>query len=139
MRCVTIFTEGSPLCGPCLGLIMEKPNKFVNLARKLWRRGHRRYQEMSVLAATGQLGGAQMYELNQHIGRCLSCRAFLESVAQVSVQALPLVAESRWPAFEVTPPDGIRGRFLSRMASATKNPETVPVLELVPSPDRQKH
>jgi hypothetical protein len=118
---------------------MERHNKFVNLATKLWRREHRRYQEMSVLAATGQLGGAQMYELNQHIGRCLSCRAFLESVAQVSVQALPLVAESRWPAFEVTPPDGIRGRFLSRMASATKNSETVPILELVPSPDRQKH
>jgi hypothetical protein len=118
---------------------MEKHNKFVNLARKLWRRGHPRYQEMSVLAATGQLGGAQMYELNQHIGRCLSCRAFLESVAQLSVQALPLVAESRWPAFEVTPPDGIRGRFLSRMASAAKNSETVAILELVPSPDRQKH
>jgi len=118
---------------------MEKHNKFVNLAGKLWRRGHRRYQEMSVLAATGQLGGAQMYELNLHIGRCLSCRAFLESVAQVSVQALPLVAESRWSAFEATPPDGIRGRFLSRLASASKNSETVPMLELVPSPDRQKH
>jgi hypothetical protein len=118
---------------------MEKHNKFVNLAGKLWPRGHRRFQEMSVLAATGQLGGAQMYELNQHIGRCLSCRAFLESVAQVSVQALPLVAESRWPTIEATPPDGIRGRFLSRMASATKNPEIVPILELVPTPDRQKH
>lgn len=92
-----------------------------------------------MLAATGQLGGAQMYELNQHIGQCHSCRAFLESVAQVSVQALPLAPESRWPAIEVTPPEGIRGRFLSRMATATKNPETMPILELVPSPDRQKH
>lgn len=91
-----------------------------------------------MLAATGQLGGGQMYELNQHIGQCPSCRTFLETVAQVSVQALPLVAETRWPAIEVAPPEGIRGRFLSRMASAVKNAEAVPILELVPSPGKQK-
>jgi hypothetical protein len=117
---------------------MEKHNNLVNFARKLWPRGHNRYQEMSVLAATGQLGGAQMYELNQHIGQCHSCRTFLETVAQVSVQALPLVPESCWPAIEVAPPEGIRGRFLSRMASAAENVEVVPILELVPSPDKQR-
>src|SRR5258708_14180927 len=111
MRCATIFTGGSPRCGPCLGLTMEKHNNLVNFARKLWPRGHNRYQEMSVLAATGQLGGAHMYELKHHSSQCHSSRTFLETVAQGSVQALPLVPESCLPAIEVTPPESVRARF----------------------------
>jgi hypothetical protein len=117
---------------------MSKHSQFVQVAWKHWPRRHRQYEEMSVLAATGQLGGAQMYELNQHIARCPSCRSFLESVAQVSVQALPLVAENRWMSAEVAPPEGIRGRFLSRLASAAKSAEAGPVLEFVANPDKQK-
>jgi hypothetical protein len=117
---------------------MEKHKKLLELPKRLWPGGHRQYEEMSVLAATGQLGGAQMYELNEHISRCASCRDFLESVAQVSVQALPLLSEGLGSSGEMPPPEGIRARFLSRVASAAKSAEAATVLEFVPSLDRQK-
>jgi hypothetical protein len=44
---------------------------------------------MCTLAVTAQLGGAQMWELNEHIAACASCRKVLESLAQVSLQAMP--------------------------------------------------
>ena len=56
---------------------------------------HRRYERYCTLAATGQLGGPEMFELNEHIASCSSCREFLESISQVSVQAMPL-----WPQIE---------------------------------------
>ena len=96
---------------------MKKSRKFVEVASRLWPTTHRRYQEMCALAVTGQLGGAQMCELNEHIAACESCRKFLESVAQISAQALPLLADKHAPAGKVAPPEGMRERFLSRLAS----------------------
>jgi len=49
----------------------------MELARKLLSVSHGRYQEMCSLAATGQLGGPQMSELNEHVAACDSCRQFL--------------------------------------------------------------
>jgi uncharacterized coiled-coil protein SlyX len=72
---------------------------------------------MCTLAVTAQLGGAQMCELNEHIATCGSCRKVLESLAQVSVQAMPLLADKRAPIVQAVPPPGIRERFLSRLAS----------------------
>jgi hypothetical protein len=72
---------------------------------------------MCTLAVTAQLGGAQMCELNEHIATCASCRKILESLAQVSVQTMPLLAEKRPPIVQAVPPPGIRERFLSRLAS----------------------
>ncbi len=95
---------------------MKKNRKFVEVAAKLWPVAHRRFEEMCALAVTGQLGGAQMCELNEHIAACESCRKFLESVAQVSVQAMPLLADKHAPAGNVAPPEGMRERFLSRLA-----------------------
>jgi len=72
---------------------------------------------MCALAATAQLGGKQMSELNAHISTCDSCREFLWSVGQVSVQVMPLFAENGAPAADIVPPDGMRERILSRIAS----------------------
>ena len=77
---------------------------------------HRRYERYCTLAATGQLGGPEMFELNEHIASCSSCREYLESISQVSVQAMPLLAANRSPASDAEPPEGIRERFLSRLA-----------------------
>ena len=77
---------------------------------------HRRYERYCTLAATGQLGGPEMFELNEHIASCSSCREYLESISQVSVQALPLLAANRGPASDAEPPEGMRERFLSRLA-----------------------
>jgi len=95
---------------------MKKNRKFVEVAAKLWPVAHRRFEEMCALAVTGQLGGAQMCELNEHIAACESCRKFLESVAQISAQAMPLLADKHAPAGNVAPPEGMRERFLSRLA-----------------------
>ncbi len=78
---------------------------------------HRRYERYCTLAATGQLGGPEMFELNEHIASCSSCREFLESVSQVSVQAMPLLAVNRSGESDAEPPEGIRERFLSRLAT----------------------
>src|SRR5229473_5548056 len=100
---------------------MKKHKKFVEVAAKLWPVTHRRFEEMSALAVTGQLGGAQMCELNEHIATCDSCRKFLESVAQISAQAMPLLADKHAPAGNVAPPEGMRERFLSRLAAEGVN------------------
>ena len=81
---------------------------------------HRRYERYCTLAATGQLGGPEMFELNEHVASCSSCREFLESVSQVSVQAMPLLAADRGPARDAEPPEGMRERFLSRLATEGK-------------------
>src|ERR1700691_4344805 len=92
---------------------MKRHNKLAQLARKLWTSSHRRYQEICVLAITGQLGGADMSELDQHIAHCEACRRFLESTAQ----AMSMLADGRMPKAKIIPPVGIRARFLSRVAA----------------------
>src|SRR5712664_4073032 len=96
---------------------MKSNSKLVRAAVRLWPNSHRSYQEMCALAATAQLGGKEMSELNAHISNCDSCREFLWSVGQVSVQVMPLLAENGAPAADIVPPEGMRERFLSRMAS----------------------
>jgi len=59
----------------------------------------------------------EMSELNAHISTCDSCREFLWSLGQVSVQVMPLLAENGAPAADIVPPEGMRDRFLSRIAS----------------------
>jgi len=100
---------------------MKKNRKFVEVASGLWPVAHGRFEEMCALAVTGQLGGAQMCELNEHIAACESCRKFLESVAQISTQAMPLLADKHAPAGNVAPPEGMRERFLSRLATEGVN------------------
>src|SRR5260370_36359354 len=97
------YTGGSRLCGRCLGTAMKKSRKFVEVAAKLWPTAHRRFGEMCTLAVTGQVGGAQMCELNEHIAACESWRKFLESGAQVSMQAQPLLADKHTPEREAHP------------------------------------
>jgi peptidoglycan hydrolase CwlO-like protein len=96
---------------------MKSNSKLVRAATRLWPNRHGRYEEMCALAATAQLGGKEMSELNAHISTCDACREFLWSLGQVSVQVMPLLAENGAPAADIVPPDGMRARFLSRIAS----------------------
>jgi hypothetical protein len=96
---------------------MKRNRKFAKVASRLWPVTHRRFEEMCTLAVMGQLGGPQMYELNEHIATCCSCRKYLESIAEVSLQAAPLLAEKRKPLGSVAPPEGMRDRFLTRLAA----------------------
>jgi len=96
---------------------MKSNKKLARAAIRLWPNRHGRYEEMCALAATAQLGGKEMSELNAHISTCDSCREFLWSLGQVSVQVMPLLAENGAPAADIVPPEGMRDRFLSRIAS----------------------
>jgi len=87
-----------------------------------------------VLAATGQLGGPQMTELDEHISRCEPCRKYLESVAQASVQAMSILADRRVPEEDVETPEGMRERFLSRAAAAGLQIENDLILRRHPIP-----
>lgn len=113
---------------------MKKNNKLLAFTNRLWPAGHRRFEAMCTLAVTGQLGGAQMCELDEHIAACESCRKFLESIAQVSVQAMPLLADKRAPTPKVAPPQGIRERFLARLASETSETKNGTPLRPFPMP-----
>jgi hypothetical protein len=95
---------------------MKKHRKFFAIATQFLPVSHERYREMCSLAAVGQLGGPQMCDLNEHIASCDSCRAFLQEVAQASVQFLPVLAEENVVPTDVATPAGMRARFLSRLA-----------------------
>jgi predicted nucleic acid-binding Zn-ribbon protein len=88
----------------------------MRISSKLWPGRHQRYQDMSVLAATAQLDGPQMCELNDHVATCDACRNFLESIAQASMQAMPLFAE-RSSTPDIVPPEGMRARFLYKLVA----------------------
>jgi hypothetical protein len=103
-------------------------------AGKFWPVGHRRFEEMCALAITGQLGGAQMCELDEHIAACESCRKYLESVAQVSVQVMPLLAEKHGPDRKLSPPTGMRERFLQRLSGEALGGESGGKLRPFPVP-----
>lgn len=102
---------------------MGSNRKLVNFAGKLLPSLHGRYEQMCSLAAAGQLGGPEMSELNQHIATCVSCRRFLESIAEVSLQVMPLLADGRVVAADVAPHQDMRARFLSRLASEVSTEE----------------
>jgi hypothetical protein len=96
----------------------KSPEKTTN---RLWPFGHGRFEEMCALAVTGQLGGPQMTELNEHIAACSACRAYLESLAQASLQTMPLLAERHAAGSAVSVPAGMRERFLARVAAEDLN------------------
>jgi hypothetical protein len=105
---------------------MKSNSKLVRAGIRLWPKSHGRYEEMCALAATAQLRGKEMSELNVHITTCDSCREFLWSLGQVSVQVMPLLAENGAPAADIVPPDGMRDRFphgLLRKSWSTKSME----------------
>jgi len=83
---------------------------------------HRRFQDMCALAITGQLGGSQMCELDQHIAVCESCRKSLETTARFSVQAMPILSQMYAPTASSAPPEGMRERFLERLRLETIRP-----------------
>jgi hypothetical protein len=96
---------------------MNRNSRLMDVAVRLWTSGHGRFEEMCALAATGHLGGPQMCELDQHLVTCDSCRERLRSFSHASINAVPLLTASRTSAEDVPPVEGIRARFLNRLAA----------------------
>jgi hypothetical protein len=98
-------------------------SKVMKAAAWLAPRPHERYREYCVLAATGQLGGAQMSELNHHVGGCDACRDFLETIVQASAMAMPQLHNTvSIEAEKIAPPEGMGARFLARLADEELRP-----------------
>jgi hypothetical protein len=100
---------------------MQRNRASEKTTRRLWPFAHGRFEEMCALAVTGQLGGPQMTELNEHIAGCSSCREYLESMAQASIQTMPLLVDKYATESPISPPPGMRDRFLARVAADDLN------------------
>jgi hypothetical protein len=96
---------------------MKRSKASEKITHRLWPFAHGHFEEMCALAVTGQLGGPQMTELNEHVAGCSACREYLESMAQTSIQTMPLLAAKYAPESAVPPPAGMRDRFLARVAA----------------------
>ena len=77
---------------------------------------HKIYEELCALAATGQITGDAMKVLDQHVKDCPACRAFLDDLVSLKAHVTPVVAGSRTQF--LSPPEGIRERFLQRATGA---------------------
>jgi hypothetical protein len=90
---------------------------------------HAHFEELCVLATSGQLSAAESDILNQHLVECDSCRSFLKDAHFISdriiPQALPVSRNDR-PV-----PDGIRERFLARAVSKGLRIQAGPLLAAI--------
>jgi hypothetical protein len=94
---------------------------------------HKTFQELSALAATGQITREEREQLDRHTAECAECRAFLSDLTLLKARVAPVVAASCAQSFE--PPAGIRERFLQRAAAAGLNLEAGPVMAVPPAAD----
>jgi cell division protein FtsB len=76
---------------------------------------HAHFEELCVLATSGQLSTAESDALNQHLLECDICRGFLKDAHIVSDRVLPRVL--RASRGETRVPAGIREHFLARATS----------------------
>src|SRR5882757_1897792 len=79
---------------------------------------HEYFQELSALAAIGQLSSEEDCELGQHLIDCVSCREASAAYAHVIQHQLPQADPIRWRVKSLMPkasPDAdVRDRFLAR-------------------------
>lgn len=75
---------------------------------------HAHFEELCVLATSGQLSAAESEQLNQHLLDCNSCRSFLKDAHFISARIIPQAI--RAPR-EMRTPAGMRDRFLAQAAN----------------------
>lgn len=71
---------------------------------------HAHFEELCVLATSGQLCASESDALNEHLLECDNCRAFLKDAHFISDRVIPKALQT--PRGEVRVPAGIRERFL---------------------------
>ena len=76
---------------------------------------HAHFEELCVLATSGQLSAVESDLLNLHLLECDNCRGFLNDAHLISDRVIPQVL--RAPRGEARVPAGMRERFLARAAS----------------------
>ena len=87
---------------------------------------HKRFQELAVMAATGQITHEEREALQEHTASCAECRAFAGDLALLKARVAPVVAGRQ--AQSADPPAGIRERFLERASAAGMRIEAGPPL-----------
>jgi hypothetical protein len=76
---------------------------------------HAHFEELCVLATSGQLSATESDLLNQHLLECDNCRIFLKDAHLISDLVIPQVLH--FPHGEARTPSGLRERFLARAGS----------------------
>jgi hypothetical protein len=75
---------------------------------------HAHFEELCVLATSGQLSAEESEQLNRHLLECDNCRVFFKDAHFISARVIPQAV--RAPR-ETRVPDGMRERFLTRAAN----------------------
>src|ERR1700760_4561605 len=79
---------------------------------------HEYFQELSALAATGQLSSVEEKELSSHLADCEVCSSLHDDYSHIIQHQLPKLSAGserrRIPAFRLPPDSEIRNRFLGR-------------------------
>jgi hypothetical protein len=93
---------------------------------------HAHFEELCVLATSGQLSPAESDFLNQHLLDCDNCRSFLRDAHFISDKILSRVL--RPPRSDVRVPAGMRERFLARAAKEGGQIHAGPPVVAEPAP-----
>jgi len=87
---------------------------------------HAHFEELCVLATSGQLSASESDALNRHLLECDRCRSFLKDAHFISDNVIPQVLHC--PRVEARVPAGMRERFLARAAKDGLHIHTGPPL-----------
>ena len=93
---------------------------------------HAPFEELCVLAMSGQLSAVESDLLNQHLVVCDSCRTFLKQAQFICDRVIPLTLHSSHVGTRV--PEGMRDRFLARAASEGLRIQAGPSVAVAPPP-----
>jgi hypothetical protein len=93
---------------------------------------HKRFHELSALAATGQISREEKVDLERHMRECVACREFLRDVSPMKSHVAPVMAANCARSSE--PPEGIRDRFLQRASASGLTIQAGPVLAVAAPP-----
>jgi hypothetical protein len=80
---------------------------------------------------SGQITGAALATLDEHVRTCDECRMFLQDFGPFKAHVAPVIAGTHMQAFE--PPEGMRSRFLERAAASGISLQAGPAISL-PAP-----
>jgi hypothetical protein len=94
---------------------------------------HAHFEELCVLAASGQLSPAESDLLNQHLLDCDNCRSFLKDTHFISDKIISRAL--RTPRSDARVPAGMRERFLALAAKEGLQIHAGPPVEAAPVPN----
>jgi hypothetical protein len=94
---------------------------------------HAHFEELCVLATSGQLSPAESDLLNQHLLACANCRSFFKDTHLISDKIISRALHT--PRSNIHIPAGMRERFFARAATVGLQIDAGPPVEAEPVPN----